>query len=87
MDEFQILKIRLNLLDFLCTLHVTNQIIVMLKRQNRWILVIDSYLTLSHENLLRRMKLHNSSVEERNKRVKESKEQKGEEYIQSDLVK
>ena len=59
----------------------------MLKRQKGWISAVDSYLTLSHKNLLRRMKPHNSSVEERDDRVKESEEQKVEEEIQGDLVK
>ena len=56
MDRSQILEIRLNLFDFLCNQHTTNQKSGKVKQQKGWISAIDSYLTLGHKDLYKEIK-------------------------------
>ena len=44
----------MNLFEFPMQLHVANQKIGRVKWKNRWILVVDSYLTLSHQGLYKK---------------------------------
>ena len=53
-DRFQYLGDKdESLFEFPMQLHVTNQKIGRIKWQNGWISVVDSYLTLSHQSLLK----------------------------------